>query len=93
MKVLMLNNRRGKSILQQWLALDVEHRKFVLRVRNGNGGKYAATSERDEDGNIKEVALWKKAEESGFVKCVGSYAWEVTKKYQALEPILLLLAE
>lgn len=87
---------RGKSLINEWFSLDIEHRKFILRVRNGNGWRnaadphYAPTSERDEDGKLKEVALWKKAEESGFVRCIDSYAWEVTNKYDALESCLLL---
>jgi hypothetical protein len=69
-----------------WFSLDKDHRRFIIRVRDGGGAKHSAEPHYSEDG---ETALWKKAEESGFIRCVGGYKWLITGKYVALERELL----
>jgi hypothetical protein len=82
------------SVLDDWNKLDSDHKKFVLRVRNGGGGKHAAephsieSAERCDPPNdeyFKSIALWDKAEASGFIECIGSYKWITTDKYSDLE--------
>ena len=61
-----------EATLIDWYALDNEHKKFVLRVRDGNGGKHAAepssidSTERCKPPNeeyFESIALWKKLTE------------------------------
>ena len=74
-----------------WNKLDDEHKRFVIRVRNGSGGKHAAephyqlTGEECSEGYPEQIALWEKAEASGFIECTGSYKWVTTAKFADLE--------
>jgi hypothetical protein len=75
------------DLLDEWNLLDKSHKEFVLRVLDSRGGKHGAdpthaeTKEPDGFGGMKQIALWEKTEESGFVQCVGSYKWLVTDKF------------
>lgn len=82
------------KLLDDWNALDTEHKKFVLRVRDGGGAKHSAaphsidSEERHDPPNdeyFKSVPLWEKTEASGFIECIGSYKWITTDKYADLE--------
>ena len=84
------------SLIHEWNKLDRHHKKFVLRVRDGGGGKHAAaphycdSDEKNEYG-FKQIALCHKAEESGFIECVGSHKWITTNKFAELEAELFAL--
>lgn len=88
------------GLLEDWSKLDLDHKKFVLRVRRGGGGKHAAgphsidSGEREPPPNeeyFKSIALWEKSEEIGFIKCIGSYRWVTTQKFSDLEVLVFLL--
>lgn len=77
-----------------WNKLDNEHKEFVLRVREGCGGKHAAEPHSmDSDIPLKPpnedlfevIYFYEKAEASGFIECVGSWKWLVTDKFNTLE--------
>lgn len=63
-----------------WEKLTLEEKKFVLRVEESNGQKYAAEPYCDDKGNY----FYEKCEELGFVKCVGSYKFIITEKFEEL---------
>lgn len=78
------------GLLNDWNQLDIEHKKFVLRVRAGRGCKHSAEphhcdSEEKNEYGFEQIALWKKAEASGFIARVGSYKWVTTDKFADLE--------
>jgi len=82
------------ELLKRWNELDREHKKFILRVRDSGDCKHGAeptsidSTERHDPPNdeyFKSIPLWEKAEESGFIKCAGSYKWMITDKYRDLE--------
>ena len=82
------------DLTKKWNLLDYDHKKFILRVRNSNGSKHGAqptsidSTERCAAPNseyFKSIALWHKAEDSGFIKCVSSYSWIVTAQFGDLE--------
>ena len=76
-------SERGKR-KKDWNELDAHHKNFILRVRNGCGGKYAAEPHTAEIGRV-DVPLWELAEKSGFIESTGSYKFVVTAKFWALE--------
>ncbi len=85
------------GLLEKWDNLDSDHKKFVMRVRDGNGCKHAAEPcSIDSDVRLdppneeyfESIALWKKAEETGFIECAGSYKWVITNKFRILESVL-----
>jgi hypothetical protein len=87
---------KGGKLLEDWNKLDDDHKKFVLRVRDGGGCKHGAdpssidSEVRHEPPNeeyFHSTSLWEKTEESGFVECIGSYKWIVTDKYKDLEAL------
>ena len=79
------------DLLDEWNLLDKDHKEFVLRVLDSKGGKHAAEPEYEDTkepngfGGMKQLALWEKAEESGFINCVGSYKWMVTDNFIKLQ--------
>jgi len=82
------------ELLSEWNNLDVDHKKFILRVRDGNGGKHAAEPcsivsdvrfDPPYDEYFTSIALWEKAEKSNFIECTGSYKWIATNKFKDLE--------
>lgn len=87
------------DLLNDWNSLDIEHKRFILRVDKSRGGKHGAepcsigSDVRYDPPNeecFKSIALWVKAEKSGFIECVGSYKWVTTDKYADLEKELFL---
>ena len=87
-----------EKIVSDWNKLDSDHKKFVLRAKDSGGGKHACEPHSVDSENLcdsdfpeygfKQVCLWEKCEESGFVDCVGSYKWVSTAKFAALQAIL-----
>ena len=73
------------ELLEDWSRLDKQHKEFVLRVRNGSGGKYAAEPHFSDSDPEEQIALWEKTERLGFIECTGSYSWVTTAKYADLE--------
>ncbi len=85
------------KLVNEWSNLDTPHKQFVLRVRDGMGGKHAASpcsidsEERHDppnDRHFKSIALWEKTESLGFIVCTGSFRWVTTAKFSELEDLL-----
>lgn len=82
------------SLIDEWRALDRDHRKFIIQAHNSNCEKhYCETSVDtdevsfiDNDGTkyFKSIYLYELAEKSGFVECIGSYKWRSTAKFKEL---------
>lgn len=90
-------NKEDEQIIKDWAELDLDHRMFVLRVRDSNGCKHGAEPETFDstvrcappcDKDFISIGFWVKADASGFTECIGSYKWIATPKFRRLEALL-----
>ena len=81
------------NVLQDWNKLDKDHKQFILRVRMGNGAKHAAEPHYKWSDDTNHIKFWALSEDSGFVRCTGTYKWVVTDKFNDLESELFGVKE
>jgi len=84
-----MNEESLEKINEDWGKLTIEEKEFTLRVEMSEGSKYGALT--FYGGKNEDIPLWDNPEKLGFIKCQGTYSWDITSKYYNLKEARLLV--